>query len=92
MGIIVINAIVEAHHSIGVVEYYHRSLQQVYSIITTEIPRIKPDLAFQISFKAINNLVSPNELVLTLLVFSAHPKMTERKASFLPIGQSAIAM
>ncbi len=80
MRIIVKNAPVEAHYSIGMVERYHGPLRQVYSIITPEIPGIKPDLAQQISFNAINNSVGPNWLVPTLLVFGAYLGMTEQDA------------
>ena len=45
MGIIVKNAPIEAYHFIGMVERYHKPLQRVYSIITTEIPGIKNNLA-----------------------------------------------
>lgn len=72
MSIIVKNTQVEANYSIGMVKRYHRLLQQVYSIDTTEIPGIKLNLALQISLKAINNSVSPNGLVFILLVFGAY--------------------
>ena len=92
MGIIVKNALVEAHHSIGMVEHYHGPLRRVYSIITTEIPGIESDSALQMSFKAINNLVGPNGLVLTLLVCGAYPRITESDALSPSIIQRAIAM
>ena len=78
MGIIVKNAPVEVHHSIGMVKRYYAFLRQVYSIITTEIPGIKPDLALQMSFNAINNSVGSNWLVPTLFVIGAYLKMTEK--------------
>jgi len=34
-------------------------------------------MALQIAFKAINNIARPNKLVLTLLVYSAYPQITE---------------
>lgn len=92
MEIIDKNAPVEAHHSIGMVKRYHRPLRQVYSIITTKIPGIKPDFALQISFKVINNSVGLNKLVPTLLVFDAYPKMTKQDAPSLSVIQHAIAM
>ena len=76
IGIIVKNALVEAYHSIGIVKRYHRSLRRAYSIITIEIPSIEPNLALQMSFKAIKNSVSRNGFVLTLLVFGAYPRIT----------------
>lgn len=92
MGIIVKNAPVEAHHSIGLVERYHGPLRRVCSIITTEILDIKPDLVLQMSLKVINNSADPNELVPTLLVFDAYPRMTEFDAPSLSITQRAMAM
>ena len=92
MGIIVQNAPVEAHHSIGMVEHYHRSLEHVYSIISTEILGIKPDLVLQMFFKTINYSVGPNRLVPTVLVFGAYPRMTELDASSPSIIQRVIAM
>ena len=74
------------------VKHYHRSLWQIYSFSTTKIPSIEPDLIFQIFFKAINDSVGPNELVLTLSVFDAYFKMTELDASSLSITQRAMAM
>ena len=92
IGIIVKNALVEAHYSIGIVERYHGPLQRAYSIITIEIPSIKPDLALQMSFKAINDSVGPNGLVPTLLVFGAYSRMTEQDAPSPSITQHAVAM
>lgn len=59
------------------VQYYHRSLQQVYSIIIPKILGIEADLILQIFFKAINNFAGLNWLVSTLLVFDAYPTMIE---------------
>lgn len=80
MGIIIKNTSVEAHNSISMIERYHGLLQQVYCIITTEILGIEPELAIQMSSKAINDSVDPNGLVSTLLVFGAYPRMTELDA------------
>ncbi len=92
MGIIVKNIPIEAHHSIGMVERYHGPLRQIYSIITTELPGIKPELALQISFKALKDSVRPNGLVPTLLVFGAYPRMTDMNAPSPTITQRNIAM
>jgi len=35
------------------------------------------DIALQMAFKAINDIVGLNRLVLTLLVYSAYPQITE---------------
>ena len=86
------NAPVEAHHSIGMIERYYGPLQRVDSIISTEIPGIELDLALQMSFKAINDLVGPDGLVPTLLVFGAYPRMTEMDAPSPSITQRALTM
>lgn len=91
MGIIVKNAPIEAHHSIGMVEWYHGHLWQVYFIITTEIPSMEPGMVLQMSLKVINNLVDPNRLVPTLLVFAAYLKMTKQDAPSPSIIQHALA-
>lgn len=92
MGIIVKNVPVEAHHSIGLVERYDGPLCRIYSIITAELPEIKPELALQISFKALNDLAGPDGLVPTLLVFGAYPRMTNMDAPSSTINQPSIAM
>ncbi len=92
MGIIVKNVAVEVHHFIGIVERYHGLLRRVDSIIIIQIPGIKPELALQMSFKAINDSVSPNKLVPTLLVFGAYPRMTKQDAPSLSITQGAMTM
>jgi hypothetical protein len=35
-----------------------------------EINRINKDIIFQIAFKAINNSIKPNSIILTLLIYS----------------------
>ncbi len=92
MGITVKTAPVEAHHSIGMVERYHGPLRRVYAIITAEISGIDPEIALQMAFKALNDSVGPDGLVLILLVFGAYPRMIEMDASSLTITQRAIAM
>lgn len=74
------------------IKYYYRPLWQVYSIITTKISGIKFELAFQISFKANNNLVSFNKLVLTHLVFGLYPKITGPNTQSLSITQCIIVI
>ena len=92
MSIIIINVSIEAYYSISMVKYYHELLQQVYSIISTKISDIEPDLASQIFFEIINNFVVSNRLVLTLLIFGAHPRMTELDRLSPSIIQHTMAM
>ena len=92
MRIIIKNAPVKAHHSIDMVKRYHGPLRRVYFFITTEIPDIEPELAFQMFFKAIYDSVGPYGLALTLLVFGAYPRMSELDAPSVSITQRTIAM
>lgn len=75
MSIIIKNALVEIHHSIDLVEYYHGSLCWVYFIITIKILDIKSDLTLQMFLKSINNSAGPNKLVPILLIFDAYLRM-----------------
>lgn len=86
------NALIEIHHFIGIIKCYHRLLRQVYSIIITEILSIQSNLALQMSFKAINNLIGLNKLVSTLLVFNTYLKMTEQKVLFLLVIKCVTVM
>jgi len=49
-------------------------------------------MALQMSFKAANDLVSPNGLILTLLVYGAYPQMTEYNPPSLIVSQRAKAI
>ena len=71
---------VEAHHSIGIVERYHAPIRRAYSIITTEIRDLEPDMALQMAFKAINDTAGPDGFMPILLVYSAYPQITEHDA------------
>jgi hypothetical protein len=46
----------------------------------------------QIAFKAINDIIGPNRLVLTLLVYSAYPQITEYNPLLLLVAQRALAI
>lgn len=92
MAIIVKNVLVKAHYSMGMVEGYYGPLQRVYFIIIIEISGIEADLTLQMSFKVINNLVGPNRLVPTLLVFSAYLRMTKIDVPSPSITQRALTM
>lgn len=92
MRIIIKNTPVKAHYSIGMVKHYYGLLQQVYSIITTKILGIKPELVFQIFLKALNDSVGSNGLVSILLVFGIYFKITELDASSPSITQRSIAI
>ena len=92
MKITVRNVLVEAHHSIDQMKRYHGPFRRIYIIIATEILDIDSELALQMAFKAINDSVESNGLMLTLLMFDVYLRMTESDASSSTITQRATAM
>jgi hypothetical protein len=62
---------------VGIVKRYYRLIRRAYTIITTKIPNISKDIALQMAFKAINDIIRLNSLVLILLVYSVYPQITE---------------
>ncbi|KAK6581556.1 hypothetical protein PZA11_006247 [Diplocarpon coronariae] len=68
---------IEAHHSIGKVERYHRPLRRAFEIMTAEHPRLSDDKRLQMAIKAVNDTAGPNGMIPTLLVFRAYPRLTE---------------
>jgi hypothetical protein len=62
---------------VGIVKRYYGLICRAYSIIIAKIPGISKDIALQMAFKAINDIVRLNRLVLTLLVYSAYLQITE---------------
>lgn len=92
MGIIVKNIPIEVHYSISMDEHYHKSLQQVYSIIIIKISSIKADLVLQMFFKAINNLVGFNRLILILLIFDVYFRITKINIPSLIITWRVLTM
>jgi hypothetical protein len=77
---------------VGIVERYYRLIRRAYSIIIAEIPNIGKDMALQMAFKAINDIVGPNRLILTLLVYGAYPRITEYDPLLLLVAQQALAI
>ncbi len=73
MGIKVKIVLVKAHNFIGIIKRYHGPIWHAYEIVITEIQGINKDMALQMAFKAINDMASPDGLVLTLLVYSTLP-------------------
>ena len=59
------------------VKYYYSPLYCIYHIITAELLDISKDIALQIAFKVINNFISPDSLIPTLLVFRVYLYIVE---------------
>ncbi len=83
---------IETHHSIDMIERYHDSFRKVYAIIIAKISDIDSNSTLQMTFKALNDFVELNELILTLLVFEAYSRMIEMNAFSSTIIQRFIAM
>ena len=72
IGVNIKGVLVKAHNSISMVERYYSLIRHTYQIITTELSDLNKNIALQIAFKVINNFISLDSLVLTLLVFRAY--------------------
>jgi hypothetical protein len=70
---------VETYNSIGKVERYYSLLQQVYKIIYDELrgTRTIIEIILQIAIKTINDSIGPDNIIPTLLVFGAYPRITD---------------
>jgi hypothetical protein len=64
----------------------------MYVIIIAKISDIDSNSTLQMTFKALNDSVELNELILTLLVFEAYSRMIEMNAFSSTIIQRSIAM
>jgi hypothetical protein len=77
MGIQYHQMSIKAHSAIGKIERYHAPLRRAYNIISAELgASVDRDVILQIAIKAINNTISPDRIVSTVLVFGAYPRMT----------------
>ena len=73
-------------------ERYYTIIRKAYNCITIKILGLNRDIALQMSFKAANDLISLNSLILTLLIYKAYPQMTEYDPPSLIISQRAKAI
>jgi hypothetical protein len=69
--------LVKAYNFIGIIKQYYKLIRRAYTIIIAKILDISKDIALQIAFKAINNTIRLNSLILTLLVYSAYLQITK---------------
>ena len=77
--------LIKAYNSIGIIECYYSPIRRTYLIITAEVDGINKNTILQIAFKAINNFIGPNGIILILLVYSALSRITEYNALLLTI-------
>jgi hypothetical protein len=64
---------IKAYNSIRKVEQYYIPLHHIYKIISLKLKGVSKKLILQITIKTINNSISLNRLIPTLLVFSTCP-------------------
>ncbi|KAI0995259.1 hypothetical protein K3495_g12922 [Podosphaera aphanis] len=83
---------IEAHHSIGKVEKYHRPVKREYKILAIELPNVAAENVFQMAVKAVNDTAGPDGLVPRLLVFGAYPRMTQTSPPSIGLTQRAEAV
>jgi hypothetical protein len=77
---------------VGIVERYYRLIRRAYTIITAKIPDISKDIALQMAFKAINDIIGLDSLIPTLLVYSAYSQITEHDPLLLLVTKRALAI
>ncbi len=92
MRILIKTMLIKTHHSIEMMKRYHDSLRRIYSIIAIEISDIDFEIVLQMTFKALNDSIEFDELILILLVFEIYLRMIEMNASSFTITQRVIAM
>jgi hypothetical protein len=92
MSIKVNIVLVETHHSIEMIKRYHKSFRRVYAIIVAKMLEIDSNSTLQMTFKALNDSIDLDDLILTLLVFDAYSRMIEMNVSSSTITQQFIAM
>ena len=69
---------VEAHSSLGLGERYHQPLRPTYRKIMAQHPSTEPKLALACSVKAMNDIIGPEGLVLSALVFGEYSRVITR--------------
>jgi hypothetical protein len=77
--------LIRAYNSISKVKRYYIIIRQAYFIVTIKLYSISKDIALQMSFKAINDSISPNSLVFTLLVYNTYPRIVKSDSLSLTI-------
>jgi hypothetical protein len=75
--------LIKAHNSINKVERYYGLLQQVYKILSSELPSANKKAILQIAVKTVNDLAGLDSIMPTLLVFRAYSCMI-RDSLLLP--------
>ncbi len=83
---------VKIHYSIEIIKRYHEFFRRIYAIIVAKLLEIDSNSILQMIFKTLNDSISFDNLIFTLLVFDAYSRMIEMNVSSLMIIQRFIAM
>lgn len=85
---------VEAYNSVGKVERYYTLIRRAYDILREELKdeNIDREIILQIAVKAVNDSAGPDRIILTLLIFSAYPRITEIDPPSTSVVKRAKAM
>jgi hypothetical protein len=73
MNIKLLQKLVETYYLINRIEQYYIPFKHAYNIIRDKDPILLKEIKLQIIFKAINDTIGPDSLVLIILVFRAYP-------------------
>ncbi len=93
MAIIIKAISMKTHWSINVVKRYHAELRRAYQVIFQNLESaISKEIMLQMIVKAINDTVGPDDLVPTLLIFGAYPRMHAMDPPAPSITQRAMAI
>ena len=70
---------VKAYNSISKVERYYALLRRLYEILQEELQdkKLDKEVILQMAIKAINNIIRPDKLVLTLLIFGLYLRIID---------------
>ncbi|EED14537.1 conserved hypothetical protein [Talaromyces stipitatus ATCC 10500] len=84
---------VKAHNAISKVERYYAPLRCTYNIILSELgTSVDKEIILQMAVKTVNNIVEPDRLVLTILVFGTYPCITYNLPPLALIAKRAHTM
>jgi dimeric dUTPase (all-alpha-NTP-PPase superfamily) len=80
LGIKIKIVLIKAYHFIGIIKRYYSLIRRACLIIINEIYNINKNIVLQIAFKAINDFIRLNSLILILLIYSAYLQIAEHGA------------
>jgi hypothetical protein len=79
LAIKVREVLVKAYNSISKVERYYALLRRLYEILQDKLQdkKLNKEVILQIVIKAINDIIRPDKLMLTLLIFKSYFRITD---------------